>query len=155
MLRSATLAIALLAISTNLAHAQRQARPSAFKHHTIDAAWQAAQKSQLPLLLFVHSDNCRFCVKMEKETYSHPKIAAAVNASSESVSLRKEQNLELVKRLQVRAYPTTIVVSPSGKEIGRIEGFLNPQKFAAKMFAPSAPRQAVQPASHRGSAAQR
>lgn len=115
----------------------RPTRPTpVFKHRSVDQAWQAAQQSKRPLLLFIHSDNCRFCVKMERETLAHPKIARALAASAETVSVRKEDNAELVERLKIRAYPTTVIIAPDGKEAGRVEGFLDPREFVAAMFGP-------------------
>lgn len=137
--RSLASALAILILTAGVCDAQlfRKKQDPAkplFKHPTVDAAWQASQKSQRPMLLFIHSDNCRFCVKMEKETYSHPEISRALAATAESVSVKKEHNLELIKRLKIRAYPTTVIVSPVGKEITRVEGFLDPQKFVVRMF---------------------
>lgn len=112
----------------------RPAKPAAFKHQDVDVAWTAAQKTKRPMLLFVSAADCRFCTKMVNETYSHPHVARALAASCETTRVSREQRPDLVRRLRVRAYPTTIVIAPDGKELGRIEGFLNAKKFAARMF---------------------
>ncbi|MCA9240851.1 MAG: thioredoxin family protein [Planctomycetales bacterium] len=123
--------------------AETTAKPvSAFKHATIDAAWKASQKSKRPLLIFVCSDNCFYCVKMLKETYSHQQIAMALRATSESVAVKNDDVPELVKQFKINAYPTTLVVSPEGKELARIKGFLPPEKFVAKLFRPADERTA-------------
>lgn len=142
MLRFSYILLAFAALCAATAQAQQAKPAAAFKHPNVDQAWQAAQQSKRPLLLFIHSDNCRFCVKMEKETFSHPKLAAALATAAETVSVHSEDHPELMKRLGVRAYPTTVVISPDGKEIGRVEGFLDAPRFAAKMFTPPAERQA-------------
>lgn len=119
-----------------------------FRHASVDAAWLAAQKTKRPMLLFVSSENCTYCVKMLKDTYSHPQIAAALTQSCEPVSVMREDNLALVKKLQVRAFPTTVIVGSDGKEIARVEGYQPPAKFAELMFGPPAQPQAmVRPAS--------
>ncbi len=115
--------------------------PALFQHHSVDEAWQAATKARRPMLLFISSENCPHCVRMEKETYSNPQIAAALAANCETVSVMMEDNPELIKRLRVRAYPTTIVVAPNGKELVRVQGFLEPRKFAERMFQPPKPQQ--------------
>lgn len=120
--------------------AKHQHTAPVFRHAGADAAWHAAQKSRRPVLLYISSEDCRFCVKMLKDTYSHPQIAAALSQSCEPVALMREDNQELVKHLQIRAYPTTVIVGADGKEVTRIEGYLPPQKFAEAVFGP--PRQA-------------
>lgn len=123
--------------------AETQPKPvSSFKHATIESAWKASQKSKRPLLIFVSSDNCYFCVKMLKETYSHQQIATALRATSESVAVKNDDVPELVKQFKINAYPTTLVVSHEGKELGRIKGFLPPDKFVAKLFRPADERTA-------------
>lgn len=118
-----------------------------FRYPNVDAAWKASQKSGKPVLMFVTSKKCHFCEKMIKETWSHPQIAAAVAQRFEPVAVLKESNPKLVKELGVRAYPTTIVVSPKGELSGHIRGFANPQKFASTLLAPKN-RLSAQPASY-------
>ncbi|TWT75493.1 thiol:disulfide interchange protein precursor [Posidoniimonas polymericola] len=119
-----------------------------FRHPSVDAAWQAAQKTKRPMLLFVSSENCTYCVKMLRDTYSNPQIAAALAQSCEPVTVMREDNQALVKKLQVRAFPTTVIVGSDGKEIARVEGYQPPQKFAELMFGPPPqPQATVRPAS--------
>ena len=151
MARLTLLALALLtSVATAAPGAVQANKPSApvFRHASADDAWRAAQKSQRPVLLFVSSQDCRYCSKMLKDTYSNPQLAAALSASCEPVSLMSEDNQALVKKLQIRAFPTTVVVAVDGSVLAKIEGYQPPQKFAELMFGRPQPAQAaVRPAS--------
>ncbi|MEM1304217.1 MAG: thioredoxin family protein [Planctomycetota bacterium] len=120
-----------------------------FRHRSLDSAWRASQQSGRPLMLYITAEKCHFCEKMVAETWSHPKIAHAVATRFEPIALVKEDNLEFVKRLGVRAYPTTLVVTPKGELAGHLRGFADPQKFATELLLPPQPNKLpVQPASY-------
>ena len=104
-----------------------------FAHTNVDHAWAAVQQLQRPLLLFVSTNNCYFCDKMEAETYIHPQIQTSLQTLFVTAKIKKEQNPQLVEQLGVRAFPTTLLIAPNGDLITRIEGFANPKKFVHKI----------------------
>jgi protein disulfide-isomerase len=104
---------------------------AAFTHVDVDAAWSDVESSRRPLLLFVSMNDCKFCDKMEAETFSHPDLARSIRQLFVTAKMMKELDPELVAQLGVRAYPTTLVISPEGELIARIEGFADPKKFVA------------------------
>lgn len=148
--------VALLFVLVGSANAQLlqpeklAAKPqSLFRHATVDAAWQTAQKTGKPMLVFVTSGNCHYCTKMVRETWSHPQIARAVSARYEPAILSKDSNPKLIKQLGIRAFPTTLVVSPEGKLVTHLQGFAEPQKFVNQFLRPHAERRlSAQPVSH-------
>lgn len=125
-------------------------RQPLFRHTSIDSAWKAAQKSGKPVLLFVTSKRCHYCDKMKAETWAHPQIAQAVAAQFEPVAVLKEKDPQIVKQLGIRAYPTTLVVSPKGELAGHLRGFANPEKFHMALLAPKNRVSAAQPATVTG-----
>ena len=100
-----------------------------FTYSDVDRAWTAVQQSQRPLLLFVSTNHCFFCNKMESETYVHPQILASIQELFVTAKIKKEQNPELVVQLGIRAFPTTLLIAPNGNLVARIEGFADPKKF--------------------------
>ncbi len=98
-----------------------------FEFANIDDAWAAAQESRDPVLMFVTSDHCYYCKKMLSETLMHPQLAPAVAQLFETTTVNANQNPELVQKLGVRAFPTTLVVSPDGRLLSKLEGFVAPQ----------------------------
>lgn len=121
-------------------------QPLIFRHADVDAAWAAAQKSGRPLLVFVTAADCFFCKKMVRQTLSHPQIALANNQRFETTLLHQDDRPELVEQLGVKAFPTTLVVAPSGSVVDGLRGFVEPQKFAERFLIDPRERQAAKQA---------
>ncbi|MEM6797981.1 MAG: thioredoxin family protein [Planctomycetota bacterium] len=118
-------------------------RPVLFRHANVDLAWQTAQQSGRPVMVFVTSGNCFYCKKMLAETLSHPQIATATNHRYETAVLSNDRQPELVERLGVKAFPTTIVVGTDGSILASVRGFVEPAKFAAQLLPPQGLKQAA------------
>lgn len=112
---------------------QTQRRPRVFHHATVEQAWQSAAMRQRPLLVMITSDNCRYCTKMLNETYGHPVIQNLLAAHTETVLAHADVNKALTERLHVRAYPTSLIVSPQGEIVAAIEGYVDPQAFVQRV----------------------
>lgn len=104
-----------------------------FEFHTMDEAWQVAQESQQPILLFVTSDHCHYCRKMESDTFSHPKLQPAFAQFFEMTEVNARSQPELVARLGVRAFPTTVVISPNGRALAKLEGYIGPRDISKRL----------------------
>lgn len=100
-----------------------------FEYDSLQQAWQVAQQSQVPVLLFVTSDHCYYCKKMVAETYQNPQLAPLFARLFETASVKQAEAPELVAKLGVRLYPTTLVISPTGKLLGRMEGHIAPDEI--------------------------
>jgi thioredoxin-related protein len=134
--RTLVFALALLAITASGAFGQQAPLPRGaaspqplFTYDSVDEAWQEVKQSHRPLLLFASMSDCFYCEKMERETYSHPELSRSIRSLFVTAKMKKEADPELMKKLGVRAYPTTLVISPEGDLIARIEGFADPKKF--------------------------
>ena len=86
------------------------------------------------LLLLTGSDWCPFCQKLKKEAldtkefkaYAQRNLILVYADVPRYAELPRElvkQNRKLAQKFGVRGYPTTIILSPDGSEIGRIGGF--------------------------------
>lgn len=93
-------------------------------HHTAQTAFQISEQSRRPVLIYVSSEQCTYCRKMENETWSAPEISSLVQAGYVPLSLKAESDTELIAALNVKAYPTTIVVSPERKVIAGVAGYV-------------------------------
>lgn len=96
---------------------------------TSDDALRSAAATGRPILAFVTSENCVFCRKMQRESWSDAGVAGRVRAGFTPLRLQAETNAEAVRSLQVRAFPTTIVLSPEGRGLGVLEGFVGPERL--------------------------
>lgn len=111
----------------------RPLRHGVFRFTSYPAAWTAAQKSNRPILVFATAPGCTHCVKMIGETYQQPKMSRYLAESFETVYVDRAEQPELAAKLQVRWYPTTIVVSPDNQVLDVIEGYVDPATFAQRL----------------------
>lgn len=80
------------------------------------ACQQASAEGKL-VLLHVYSDDCPPCVKLERNVFSRPDIAAAVTKNFVPVKVHAKHKPELVAKYGVRAWPTDVFLTPTGMEI--------------------------------------
>ncbi len=104
-----------------------------FQHTTYPAAWQAAQSSNRPILIYVGMPNCPHCVKMMQQTYHRPHVERMIAGSFETIKAGRDTHATLVQRLHIKWYPTTVLVSPNNKVLDVIEGFVDAQRFQQRL----------------------
>ncbi len=128
----------LLVVSTPAAFAEggilgaRRQHPI-FTHHTLQKAWQAAVSRRRPMLVLFSTDGCHFCTKMMAETYSQPEVQRMLHGHVEGVKVNAQKNPDVVARLGIRGYPTTLLVSPEGNVMDAIEGFASAKTFTSRI----------------------
>jgi thioredoxin-like negative regulator of GroEL len=120
-----------------LASLAPQVRPplryGVFRFTSYPAAWTAAQKSNRPILVFATSPSCPHCVRMIGQTYQSPPISGLLNDSFETVFVDRAEQPELAAKLNIRWYPTTIVVSPNNQVLDVMEGYVDSKTFAQRL----------------------
>ena len=96
---------------------------------------EAKANNKLVLLDFTGSDWCGYCKHMQAEIFSKPQFQdyAAKNLvlveldfprfKQQSDAVRK-QNMKLASEYDVEAFPTLIVLSPEGKPVANIMGYI-------------------------------
>ncbi|MBS0261112.1 MAG: thioredoxin family protein [Planctomycetes bacterium] len=94
---------------------------------TVKAAVNLAQREERPLLVYVTSVHCTYCRKLERTTWADPKVMRALDADFVSIKLDAAKHQKFVDRMGISAYPTTLLLTPDGDLIRRIEGYVPPQ----------------------------
>jgi thioredoxin-related protein len=97
---------------------------------------QAAKENKPVLLEFTGSTWCPPCKMMKKEVFSTPDFqefsqknlilveADFMPGGIPAVAEYEKQNLALAEKYQIEGFPTVILLSPAGKELARISGYL-------------------------------
>ncbi len=108
-------------------------QPRVFTETSIEKAWNRSKQQKQPLLVMFTSDNCKFCKKMLAETFGHPAIEQMLASNTQTVLAHKDDYEALVKKLGIRGYPSSVLISPKGDVLEFVEGFLPPKEFAARV----------------------
>lgn len=129
----AVLSLILLSSSANAQVRQQAQRPGLFSETSIEKGWKRSMHQKQPMLVMFTSDNCKFCKKMLAETYGHPTIEQMLATNTQTVLAHKNDYEALVKKLGIRGYPSSVLISPKGDVLEFVEGFLPPKEFAARV----------------------
>lgn len=96
---------------------------------------QAKKENKKVLLNFTGSDWCGWCKKLEEDVFSRSEFEKYAEANLVMVELDfprtrmqsddlKKQNQELKAKYGTSGFPNTIILNSDGKEIGRIDGYM-------------------------------
>jgi thioredoxin-related protein len=96
------------------------------------AAWKASQASGRPMLFYVTSTHCPYCVLMERKTLSDPNVQALLG-SFESARVYADRQPKVANNLRVHAYPTTVIVDANNVIVESIEGYVEPREFQRRL----------------------
>jgi len=108
-------------------------KPKLFSQTSIEKGWKSATQRKQPMLVMFTSDNCRYCKKMLAETYGHPKIEQLLAGRTQTVLAHADDYEALVKKLGIRGYPSSVLVSPTGDVLDFMEGYVPPEDFAKRV----------------------
>lgn len=88
------------------------------------AARAAAQETGRPVLVFVTSSHCHYCVKLKQETFRDANIIAHVNEHFVPLQIDRGAQPALEQKLRVNSYPTVVILDAKDAEIHRSVGFV-------------------------------
>ncbi len=134
LLMSAVVLFSAVAEAAKPHHNQAHAAPEGvFDHKTVEEAWKVAIENKKPLLVMFTSNNCTFCRKMIKDTYSNQGVKEMLHGRTESVLAHSDNYAALIKKLGIRGYPSSLLISPEGEVLDFMEGYVDPQAFAKRV----------------------
>ncbi len=110
-------------------------------HRDLDTAWRTTLAEDRPLLLFLTSDQCHYCVLMKHSTWQDAQIAATVNQKFVAVEVNTSRHKRLIEALGIKMLPTTLLISPDRKILDRLAGHIGPDALLDRwnQFVPPEP----------------
>ena len=98
------------------------------------AAIERARSEGKPVLVNFYADWCVWCKRLESTTLRDAKVATLLSDRVVPVNLNVEgDGRELSNQYRVDGLPTVLVLDASGREIGRIPGYMPPTGFLEKV----------------------
>jgi thioredoxin-related protein len=97
-----------------------------------EAALKKADASDRLLLVYLYTDWCTFCRKMDRETFEDENLIEDMAAQYVWVRLNAEtqdHGVRLRQEMGISGFPTTLLMNGKGEELDRLEGFIPPQGF--------------------------
>jgi len=95
-----------------------------------DNAFSRARAEDKPVLVSFEAEWCVWCKKLDSTTYRDSRVASLITDSLVPLVLDVDgAGSALSETHRVDSLPTVLVLSPTGEERGRINGYLPPGKF--------------------------
>lgn len=98
-----------------------------------DAAQQLSAKHGRPLMIYVTTASCPYCRKMEQNTWTDEAIAQRIHERFVPLRLDAERHPDLVRKLRMEGFPTTLIYGPDGKLMGHFAGYAPPARVGATL----------------------
>lgn len=102
-------------------------------HAQYDVAYREMQALNRPMLVFIKSNACLYCQRMESQTYNHPEVIQTINGKFVPTVVNSATNPVLAKKFGVTVYPTTVIIASNGTIIDAIPGYLPAEQFQARL----------------------
>lgn len=102
----------------------------------LESASEAAEQARAtgkPILVYIRSENCHYCDLLQKKTWQDPKVRAMILNEMIPLKLTLEDNRDVVQAMKVRGYPSTLLFSADREYLTRIDGYVTPQEFTARI----------------------
>jgi len=111
-------------------------------HGSVRVEWETdfpdaikrAQSEGKPVLVNFYADWCVWCKRLDSTTLRDAKVAALLSDRVIAVQLDVDgDGRELSNEYRVDGLPTVLILDPSGREIGRIPGYMAPTGFLERV----------------------
>ena len=94
-----------------------------------DEALKSAERDGRPILLYFFIDNCVYCQRMDGQTLVARRVVDYLKDSFVSVRVDADRVPQLARKYMVRGFPTTWFLTPEGKPISSLPGYMGPDDF--------------------------
>jgi thiol:disulfide interchange protein DsbD len=99
-----------------------------------DSAFSRAKSEGKPVLVSFEAEWCVWCKKLDSTTYRDTAVMSLISDSMVPLILDVDGAGQAISDAHgVESLPTVLVFSPSGEEVGRINGYLPPGRFVEVM----------------------
>ncbi|MCX8022518.1 MAG: thioredoxin domain-containing protein [Syntrophorhabdaceae bacterium] len=95
----------------------------------LNDALRRAKNEDKGLILYFYSRYCSYCDMMEKEVLLNSEIKDMLKKDVVFLKIDGDVMRDIVKKYNVRGYPTVSLVEPSGKKITSVPGYISKRDF--------------------------
>ncbi len=102
-------------------------------HTNYQEARAESQRLGLPMVVHFSTTWCGPCQQMERETFSSAEVHQKLGSRFIGLKIDAEEEAELAAKFGVNAYPTDVIVAPSGQIMWRHVGYLDRGSYVGQM----------------------
>lgn len=105
-------------------------QPGIAWYDDFQAGWAASKRTGRPMLIYITPRHCHYCTQMKQQTLDNDEIVRRVSAEVIAVRLNPEDHGEILAKIRLKMYPTTLVAWPRGKVANHRVGFQTRDQLA-------------------------
>ncbi|MBB3209038.1 MULTISPECIES: thioredoxin family protein [Pirellulaceae] len=98
-------------------------------HDSLESGWKEAKETGRPMVIFITSEQCVYCDAMKRDTLCDESVRKRLVSRFVPIRLRPGTNNQVLSRIRISAYPTTLVAHPKGKVMTHRIGYQPVAKF--------------------------
>jgi thiol:disulfide interchange protein DsbD len=91
-----------------------------------------ARKEGKRVLIDFTAEWCGWCKKMDHDVYAQPSVRA-LGGRYVFVRVDADRRPDVTRKYKVSGFPTAVVLDPGGREINRIIGYVDAQRFVVEL----------------------
>lgn len=99
----------------------------------VDGALKASQSENKTVVMIFDQDSCAYCDMLKKDVLSNGDVQKELNGKYIVLLADINKNPDVAKKHNVFGTPTVVFLDPSGKEIHKIEGYVNSNDFLKEL----------------------
>lgn len=106
-----------------------------FTETDVAVALLKAKKTHRPVFVDAYASWCAPCLELKTTTFRDKKIAEYLNNHyiNTAIDVEKGKGVQFAEKYRIDSYPTLLLLDEYGKEIRRIEGFVDAAELAEKL----------------------
>lgn len=101
--------------------------------YTYDDGMAEARQSGKSIVIYFHADWCTYCVRMQKETFTHDSVIDFMNSKVVAVKVDVDREKKVARSFGVRGLPATVLLMRNGDQVGPMPGFIPPKNYLAML----------------------
>lgn len=113
---------------TGVLHSQAGAQQIRWSGY--EEALKEAQETGRPVLVYFFVKDCQYCEQMESKTLVAGRVVEYLREEFVSTRVDGDKSPQLARRYMVRGFPTIWFLSPDGKPISSLPGYVGPEELA-------------------------
>jgi len=102
-------------------------------HSTLERAQIVAAHSNRLVLVHFWGNGCPPCAWMDREVFSRPDVAQAIDQGFVAVKVNKDQFPNIARQFGVAAVPTDVIITPQGQVLGVFVGKAPAAEFVNRL----------------------
>ncbi|MCC7476629.1 MAG: thioredoxin family protein [Pirellulales bacterium] len=99
----------------------------------LESAKTVAKQTNRLVLIHFWATTCGPCVALEKNVFSQPSVAGAIEAQFVPVKLNADQNTATAEYYGISRVPTDVVITPDGQVVGKLISPPTPGAYVAEL----------------------